>query len=195
MEVHNEPPSRAEEILRSWKAIQPDLDFSILQITLRLLMLGKQVIRKNEDDAARLGLNGGDYRALLALARTDGPMRPTDLFRELLVTSGGITKQLDRLEGYGLIKRVHSASDRRGVLVTLTKQGRKVALSAIKISSEGGSFRDALETLSKSDRATLQRLLNQLLNALSPSSSARPDSDVEPPKARRSRGTKGMRPD
>ena len=50
-------------------------------------------------------------------------MAPADLSRSLLLTSGGLTKRIDRLEQEGLIARSPALDDRRSVLVGLTPAG------------------------------------------------------------------------
>jgi DNA-binding MarR family transcriptional regulator len=46
--------------------------------------------------------------------------------RGRLLTSSGTTKRLDRLEAAGHITRQPDPNDRRGVLITLTPQGRSL---------------------------------------------------------------------
>jgi len=49
----------------------------------------------------------------------------------VLITSGGLTKRLDRLEEAALIRRHPDPDDRRGTLVRLTTEGREVIDDAL----------------------------------------------------------------
>lgn len=55
-----------------------------------------------------------------------GPQQPGSIAALLGLTSGGVSKMIDRLEGSGLVRRAHGAvpGDRRAVLVELTDLGR-----------------------------------------------------------------------
>jgi DNA-binding MarR family transcriptional regulator len=48
-----------------------------------------------------------------------------------MLSSGGTTARLDRLEKAGLVTRVPSPTDRRGVLVRLTGRGREIIDQAV----------------------------------------------------------------
>ncbi len=58
-----------------------------------------------------------------------GPQRPTDVIELTGMTSGGVTKVLDRLENSGLIVREYGRvkGDRRGTRLVLTAEGQRVA--------------------------------------------------------------------
>lgn len=64
---------------------------------------------------------------LLALLDLEGPQRPGDLQVRLGLSSGGVTKAVDRLVERGLVGRDYGAipEDHRGVLVSLTEAGRR----------------------------------------------------------------------
>jgi len=68
---------------------------------------------------------------LLALCDLDlaGDRRPTDIQALTGLSSGGVTKLLDRLEKRGLVRRSFGAlaADRRAVVVAITPDGRRVA--------------------------------------------------------------------
>ncbi|MGA7690038.1 MAG: MarR family transcriptional regulator [Jiangellales bacterium] len=61
----------------------------------------------------------------------DGPMRPTGIQELTGLSSGGVTKLVERLEEKGLVARKTGAvsDDRRGVLVELTRRGRNTVRS------------------------------------------------------------------
>lgn len=68
----------------------------------------------------------GDFDVLATLRRDGSPfeLTPTELGARTMVTSGAVTKRVDRLEGAGLVERRVSVSDARGRHVRLTEQGR-----------------------------------------------------------------------
>jgi hypothetical protein len=101
--------SHIQDIIESWKRERPDLDLSDFLLAIYVMRLGRVV-----DDVydrmsrKRLGISGADMRVLFALRRAGKPCarRPTDLFRALLVTSGAMTKQVDRLSDFGFVERL-----------------------------------------------------------------------------------------
>jgi hypothetical protein len=68
---------------------------------------------------------------LLFALDMDGPMRPTAVQELTGLSSGGVTKLVERLEHKGLVARKTGAidGDRRGVLVELTRRGRNTVRS------------------------------------------------------------------
>lgn len=75
---------------------------------------------------ADAGLGNGDFTALAALRRAGAPyaLSPGELATAMLVTTGAVTKRVDRLLAQGLVTRGPAASDGRGRVVTLTDEGR-----------------------------------------------------------------------
>ncbi len=59
-------------------------------------------------------------------ATGDAGLRIGDIAGRVLLTSGGVTRLVGRLEGRGLVERVPCATDRRGTGVRLTGSGRDV---------------------------------------------------------------------
>jgi DNA-binding MarR family transcriptional regulator len=82
----------------------------------------------------------------------------------MMVSSGGTTKRLDRLEARGLIRRDPDPADRRGTLVTLTTTGL-ATIDSIATEHVQNEER-LLATLSAKQRNTLTRLLRELSLAL-----------------------------
>jgi DNA-binding MarR family transcriptional regulator len=78
-----------------------------------------------------------------------------------LLSSGGMTKRLDRLVEEGLVERRSDPHDRRGTLVRLTRRGKTTidkALEAHLTNEEA-----LLRSLSAADRRALDSLLRTLL--------------------------------
>jgi DNA-binding MarR family transcriptional regulator len=80
-----------------------------------------------------------------------------------MLSSGGMTKRLDRLVEAGLVMRSPDPADRRGTLVGLTKRGRDVVDAALldHLANEERLVRP----LTATERRTLDKLLRKLLFA------------------------------
>lgn len=67
--------------------------------------------------------------ATLFYLELEGPRRPGALQEVTSLSSGGVSKLIDRLEAQGLVRRTFGPvdGDRRAVLVQLTPKGRRLA--------------------------------------------------------------------
>jgi DNA-binding MarR family transcriptional regulator len=83
----------------------------------------------------------------------------------VLITSGGLTKRLDRLEHAALISRHPDPDDRRGTLVRLTTEGREVIDDALTtlLEAENDLVQTALGDEDGTDAAA--SMLRQLVQA------------------------------
>jgi DNA-binding MarR family transcriptional regulator len=115
-------------IIEQWQRERPDLDTSPIGVIGRISRLAREIERRLEPVYAASGLEPGWYDVLATLRRAGPPyqLRPTDFAASLMLTTSGTTKRLDRLEAADLISREPDPSDRRGVLITLTPQGRSL---------------------------------------------------------------------
>jgi DNA-binding MarR family transcriptional regulator len=115
------------------------------------------------DGIAPYGLQPGWFDLLAALRRSGKPyeLNPTTLMETTMLSSGGMTKRLDRLHEAGLIQRRPDPSDRRGTLIRLTARGKATIDEAVATHARN---EDALlRTLTAADRRTLDALLRKLL--------------------------------
>ena len=114
-----------DEIVEEVRAWLPDIEVTGLPITGRILRLARYLEAGRERELARFGLTVGDFDMLATMRRraVDDPIKIKDLQRSLMLSSGGTTKRLDRLESAGLIQRRPDPNDRRGTLVALTGAG------------------------------------------------------------------------
>ena len=81
-----------------------------------------------------------------------------------MLSSGGMTKRLDRLEEAGLVERRPDAADRRGTLVRLTRRGKTVIDKAVE--THARNEERLLASLTEADRRALDGLLRKLLTGL-----------------------------
>jgi DNA-binding MarR family transcriptional regulator len=119
-------PDAVDLIAAQWRRERPDLDPFPMEVIGRISRLAALVQPELGRVFARFGVNGGDFDVLATLRRAGRPHRltPGDLARSTMVTSGGMTKRLDRLEARGLVRREPDPDDRRGALISLTDEGR-----------------------------------------------------------------------
>jgi DNA-binding MarR family transcriptional regulator len=164
-------PPQAEETLRdevdelvdAWRTQRPDLDVEPLQVLSRISRLAKHLDIARRGAFANHDLESWEFDVLSALRRQGPPFQltPGALVRATLVTSGTMTNRIDRLAAAGLVRREPDPTDKRGVLVTLTRQGegRVDAALADLLRSE----RVLLAALDDTERAQLADLMRTLL--------------------------------
>jgi DNA-binding MarR family transcriptional regulator len=71
------------------------------------------------------------FEVLLILGRAAGPgLSMGAIGREQVLTTGGVTRLIDRMVAAGLVERGEDPGDRRGRLVRLTRRGEEVAVRA-----------------------------------------------------------------
>ena len=154
-------------MMEHWGRERPDLDSSSLGVLARVSRLA----RAAEENAAvllqRFNLSEVEF-LLLAAIRTAPDQRPAprDLLDTLMVTSGGLTNRIDRLEAAGLVGRTANPEDRRGIRLQLTDAGRQLVDQVTTAYVENQN--DVLDAaLREDERDTLARLLRKLLASLS----------------------------
>ena len=160
-----------EEITRQWQRARPDLDLGDFLLAIYLRRLGRLI--ENEYDRmcqARFGMSAWDMRVLLALRRGGPPyaMRPTDLFEVLLVTSGAVTKQVDRLQKRRLVKRLPDPEHGGGFRVQLTERGLEMVDAAVDLLARDSSIRPATSQLDKREREAAARFCLKMIALLEP---------------------------
>lgn len=112
--------------------------------------------------AAR-GIDRGEFDVISTLRRSGPPYRltPTELYSSLMISSGGLTHRLDRLEKAGLIRRERSPRDGRSIQAALTESGIALAEDAFRhdMANEARYFAH----LTPAEREALAALLRKLL--------------------------------
>ena len=79
---------------------------------------------RSNEDIRSYGLTGPQFGALECLGHL-GSMTIGELSKKMLVSGGNTTCIIDNLEKEGLAERVHTADDRRVIMVQLTAKGKK----------------------------------------------------------------------
>ncbi len=79
------------------------------------------------------GLGQGWFEALLRIERSGGAMTMGTLAEQVALTSGGVTRLVDRLVEVGFAERRNCATDRRVQYVAITDAGRSALEAAMEI--------------------------------------------------------------
>jgi DNA-binding MarR family transcriptional regulator len=146
----------------SWRPVLAGAD----PATVLIMMWAGRLSRRVEAFYQRVlrphGLQYSDY-ALLSLLRFSGSMSPKNLNRTLAITSGGLTKSIDRLEALRLVRRTPDPDDGRGTLVVLTKKGERLVGRVFEADVQ--AHEHLFGGLSGSDRKRIAGALRELLDA------------------------------
>jgi len=155
-----------DRLRAQWARELPDLDTSPMAVLGRAYRLSNLVRPGIEATFASFGIDRGEFDVISTLRRSGPPYRlaPTDLYRSLMISSGGLTHRLARLERAGLVVRSPSVEDRRSLLVELTEAGLALAENAFR--ADMASEMRHLAGLDEAERDMLAALLRKLLAAI-----------------------------
>lgn len=162
-------PSLSELISLQWQRERPDLDLQNFLLAIYFMRLGTLVGRAFDRGCQkRYGISGSDMRVLLALRRSGPPYvkRPTDLFRALLVTSGAVTKKVDRLVAAGFAERLQDPGHHGGFLVRLTRQGLQAVDETVDRLAKQSMLAPAMARLTPEEREGGSRFALRVLSLL-----------------------------
>jgi DNA-binding MarR family transcriptional regulator len=118
-------PDLIDGLVAEWRQERPKTTPEAMHVVGRIIRLG----RLYEEEASRLlrphGLSYSDFDVLATLRRAGAPYEqtPTQLQKNVLLTSGAMTACLRRLESAGLISRRAGQPDRRRLSAKLTAAG------------------------------------------------------------------------
>ena len=158
---------RADFAIQQWARERPDLRALPMAIFGRLNEATERVMREHINPLlARAGLQAGEFYVLATLRRSGEPytLSPTQLYEAAMISSGGMTDRLDRLERAGLVIRRPDPRDRRGKLIVLTEPGKRLIDDAL--SRHVANEERLLLTLSEAEQETLSALLKKLIAGL-----------------------------
>ena len=155
---------RAQLAAAQWREQRPDVDAFAMALIGRLGELLQIVSRDHLlPFFAAHGLQAGEFDVLATLRRSGEPyaLMPTALYESAMISSGGMTSRIDRLEKAGLIERRKHPSDRRGVLVALTAAGFEL-IDGI-LAAHVANLQRVLAGLSDDERQQMHGLAGKLL--------------------------------
>ncbi|MFE9423326.1 MarR family winged helix-turn-helix transcriptional regulator [Kitasatospora sp. NPDC006697] len=151
-----------DAIVGQWERERPDLDPVPMALLGRITRLYWMVDERLNLVFGRFGLGRGEFDVLGTLRRSGPPFELTagELSGSMMVTSGAVTKRVDRLERAGLVGRRTAEGDARGRLIRLTEEGRELIDRAVTAHVE--NERRLVSGLTAEEQETLSGLLRRL---------------------------------
>ena len=161
---------RAERARRQWQKEAPEVANRLLPMVL-LGRLNEAAQLMNRDYLvpayAEIGLKLGEFDVLATLVRSGPPYKltPTELYRSTMMSSGGMTARVDKLEKAGLVERCPHPEDRRALTVCVTEKGLHLVKTMIPAYVE--TQHSAVEGLNVDEQNQLSTLLEKLIRTAS----------------------------
>jgi DNA-binding MarR family transcriptional regulator len=144
-----------DRIEAAWRRERPDVDVSSVGIVSRIWRISRHLEQARKD---RVTLD------VLAMLRRSGPpfrMTAGELTHHSLISSGGVSQRLEKLERAGLVTRHIHSDDRRRIDVELTAAGVELIDSILAdLMAHEAALLDGLDPYEQED---LRRILKRLL--------------------------------
>ncbi|MFB2586566.1 MarR family winged helix-turn-helix transcriptional regulator [Herbiconiux liukaitaii] len=164
-----ETGDRVARIQSEWRRERPDIDVSPQGVIGRLHRLAGALTHELVAVYRQHGLGEGEFDVLATLRRSGAPYEraPGDLAAHTMVTTGAMSKRIDRLEAEGLVSRRQADPTEEGVI---DGRRRLVALTPAGLELIDAAFADHMANearlvaeLDPADRADLERILTRWL--------------------------------
>lgn len=123
-----ERPDTLDGIVADVERLYPGIEVTGLPITGRIMRMSRYLEGMRETELGRFGLTIADFDVLATMRRRagNGSINIRELQQATMLSSGGTTKRLDRLENAGLLERHPDPNDRRGTLISLSRKALKL---------------------------------------------------------------------
>ncbi|MGO4385702.1 MarR family winged helix-turn-helix transcriptional regulator [Specibacter sp. RAF43] len=145
---------------QGWEKSRPGLDVSSIEVMGRITRIGALASQRVEHDLAPVAVTRAEFDVLCTLARSERPLRASEVTAATMLSGASTTKNADRLAKRGLIERLPWERDGRVVLLHLTPLGDEL------VNREFPRFldrdRELLTGLSAEERVQLAGLLRKV---------------------------------
>lgn len=162
-QMMDDVPDIADIGIGYWHKERPEIDCSGKAITGRILHLSELLLTAMNANLAKFGVKYSSY-AIVATLRSVGPpykLSPTQLQNTLMITSGGVSNLIRKVEALGYVRRSVDPNDGRGIAVELTKKGFE--LSETSMPAQAELERHLVRMFSPEEQAMLTSLLKRML--------------------------------
>lgn len=120
---------RRNELPLEWRDELEGADGDTVLLMFWLDAMARRVQAIHHEEVRGEGLSSSESMVLYHLLLAGAPYRqsPTRINQKLELSSGGVTKTIDRLVARGFVHRERDAGDGRSIQVVLTEEGRRKA--------------------------------------------------------------------
>ncbi|MEE2058669.1 MarR family winged helix-turn-helix transcriptional regulator [Rhodococcus artemisiae] len=149
-----------ERIRHAWAARYPELDLRPIDVIGRITRISSLALNRLDRELESSGIGRTEFEVLSALARSDFPLRASEVTSVTGISGASTTKHTERLVKIGLVERQRLERDGRVVLLSLTDTGRELVERALprRIESE----KQMLDGLSDDELDVLTGLLQRI---------------------------------
>jgi DNA-binding MarR family transcriptional regulator len=146
-----------------WQKERPEIDCTGKAVTGRILHFSEMLMAAMNANLARFGVKYSTYAIVATLRCVGAPYRmtPTQLQNTLLITSGGVSNLIRKVEAQGYVRRMVDPNDGRGTIVELTDEG--YSLSEITMPAHADLEMHMVRMCSKEELELLTNLLRRMM--------------------------------
>jgi len=152
-----------DSILAQWRRARPDIDPAPMAVCGAVWRAGERLRQGVAANLAGAELDFAGFDVLMTLRRQGergGFLTPSELARDMMLSTSAMTNRLDRLAQRGLIERQADPADRRSLHIVLTAEG--FALIERLVASHVATEERLIAGLDEAERALLKTLLARL---------------------------------
>jgi DNA-binding MarR family transcriptional regulator len=151
-----------DRIVEQWRRELPDLELEPMATFGRIHRISQKLWGGTLNRVyGEYGLGRGEFDVLATIRRSgETTLSPKQISTSLMLSSGGLTGRLDKLENAGFIERLPDPADRRALRVRITDKGRETIEAAVRAGLDAQA--ELLGKLSSEDREQLGALLRRL---------------------------------
>jgi len=153
-------PDYVDRVRLGWEARYPDLDVRPIDVIGRITRIGALALAHFDRELEASGISRTEFEVLSALARSDRPLRASEVTSVTGISGASTTKHTERLAKLGFVERRRLERDGRVVLLSLTDAGREVVETELprRLARE----RQMLDGLDENELSTLSHLLRRI---------------------------------
>ncbi|HLU28984.1 MAG TPA: MarR family transcriptional regulator [Glycomyces sp.] len=158
-------PDAVDRIIEQWHRERPELELQSMAVFGRIHRISQKLRAVLARAHGEYGLGRGEFDVLASIRRSGEPfvLSPKQISATLMLSSGGLTARLDKLETAGYVERLPDPEDRRGLKVKMTAEGRTAIDAAVRAGLDAQD--ELLAILDADERRRLDELLRKLHTA------------------------------
>ena len=150
-------------ILMQWRKERPDIDTAPMAVCGQIWRAG-EILRQGVNanwSKYDLDLAGSDVILTLRRQGHGATLSPSELAKDMMLSTSAMTNRLDRLEERGLIRRTMDPNDRRGLRIVLSDEG--FSLADEMVVTHVATEERMLSALTKAERHQIRSLLGKIV--------------------------------